>query len=109
MKDIIKQMNKAFDSRVRIAIMAILLHESWVDFIEMKERLGLTDGNLASHIAALEKKQYIEVKKQFISKRPNTSYKMTERGKESFRAYIQALKQLLSNHVEKNMQSPTPQ
>jgi len=96
MKDIIKQMNKAFDSRIRLGIMAILLKEDWVDFKAFKERLGVTDGNLASHMASLERKAFVRVKKQFIGKRPNTSYQVTERGKEAFSHYLKALKKLLS-------------
>lgn len=96
MKDLIKQMDKAFDSRVRLGIMAILLSNNWVDFNTLKEKLGVTDGNLASHTASLERKNFIEVRKQFIGKRPNTSYKMTVRGKEHFNLYLKALKQLLN-------------
>ncbi len=95
MKDIIKQMDKAFDSRVRIAIMSILMVNEWVDFNTLKERLGVTDGNLASHTASLERRQYVEVRKRFIGKRPNTSYRVTPLGKEGFTNYVNALKQLL--------------
>ena len=53
MKEILKQMDKAFESRVRIGIMALLLVHEWLDFNTFKERLGITDGNLASHTTAL--------------------------------------------------------
>ena len=96
MKDIIKQMDKAFDSRVRLGIMAILMANEWTDFNTLKERLGVTDGNLASHTASLERKSFIEVRKQFIGKRPNTSYQVTMLGKEAFAKYIRSLKKLLN-------------
>lgn len=96
MKEILKQMDKAFESRVRIGIMALLLVHEWLDFNTFKERLGITDGNLASHTTALEKRGYIEVRKQFVGKRPNTAYKVTEKGKESFARYMTALKELLN-------------
>ncbi|MEZ4887824.1 MAG: transcriptional regulator [Chitinophagales bacterium] len=95
MKDIIDQMDKAFDSRVRIAIMSLLLVHEWMDFNALKERLGVTDGNLASHTASLENKQFIVVQKKFVGKRPNTSYKATEHGRIAFGEYILALKKLL--------------
>lgn len=95
MKEIIKNMDRAFDSRVRLAIMALLQKEDWIDFNEMKLRLGVTDGNLASHMASLEKKKFVEVNKQFINKRPNTSYKITAVGKAAFEQYLIALKKLL--------------
>ncbi len=96
MKDIIKQMDKAFDSRVRLGIMAILMAHEWTDFNTLKEQLGVTDGNLASHTASLERKSFIEVRKQFIGKRPNTSYRVTILGKEAFAKYIRSLKKLLN-------------
>jgi DNA-binding MarR family transcriptional regulator len=96
MKEILKQMDKAFESRVRVGIMALLLVNEWIDFNALKQRLGITDGNLASHTTALEKKGFIEVRKQFIGKRPNTTYKVTDKGKEAFARYITALKELLN-------------
>lgn len=96
MKDIIKEMDKAFDSRVRLGIMAILMANEWTDFNTLKEKLGVTDGNLASHTASLERRAFVEVKKQFIGKRPNTSYKVTIIGKDSFSQYKKALQKLLS-------------
>jgi|JI6StandDraft_1071083.scaffolds.fasta_scaffold1286756_1 predicted ArsR family transcriptional regulator len=95
-KDIIRQMDKAFDSRVRIGIMAILLPEQWVDFNELKTKLGVTDGNLASHMSSLERKKFIEIHKQFVGKRPNTSYKITAKGKEGYAKYLVSLKKLLN-------------
>ncbi len=96
MKNIINEMDKAFDSRVRIAIMSILLSHDWVDFNTLKKQLGVTDGNLASHTASLERKKFIEVKKQFIGKRPNTSYRVTLTGKDAFAQYVKSLKRLLN-------------
>lgn len=96
MKDIINQMDKAFDSRIRIAIMSLLLVHEWMDFNSLKERLGVTDGNLASHTVSLEKKQFIVVQKKFIGKRPNTSYKATPHGRVAFGEYMTALQKLLN-------------
>ncbi len=96
MKDIIRDMDKAFESRVRIGIMATLQAHEWVDFNTLKLRLGVTDGNLASHTASLERKGFIEVRKQFIGKRPNTSYRMSNLGRESFGKYIRSLRLLLN-------------
>ncbi|MGB0839875.1 MAG: winged helix-turn-helix domain-containing protein [Chitinophagales bacterium] len=96
MKDIIQNMDKAFDSRIRLGIMAILMVNEWVDFNTLKERLGVTDGNLASHTASLEKKGFIKVRKRFVKKRPNTSYQVSPLGKASFSTYLQSLKKLLN-------------
>lgn len=92
---IIEKLNKDFESRVRLGIMSVLAVNDWVDFLEMKEHLGVTDGNLASHITALENKKYIEVKKEFVGKKTKTSYKATKAGKETFVQHINALAKLL--------------
>ena len=78
--NIIDGLNKTFDSRVRLGIMSLLMVNEWVDFATIKKELGLTDGNLSTHILAIEKEKYITVKKQFINKKPNTSYTITKAG-----------------------------
>ena len=97
MKSNIDDLNKAFESRVRLGIMSILLVNDWVDFSNLKEMLNITDGNLASHIVALEKMNYVEVKKQFVGKKPNTSYAVTKAGRKAFNDHLNALEQLLKN------------
>ena len=67
---LIEGLNKDFESRVRLGIMSILLVNDWVEFGEIKELLNLTDGNLASHSKTLEKNKYIEIKKEFVGKKP---------------------------------------
>ncbi len=95
MKNYIDDLNKAFESRIRLGIMSILLVNDSVDFGEMKEMLNITDGNLASHIAALEKLEYLTVSKQFVGKKPNTSYAATKAGKKAFGAHLDALEKIL--------------
>lgn len=95
MKNIILHLNKAFESRVRLGIMSILIVNDSVDFKSLKEMLEVSDGNLASHLAALEKKQYVSVKKQFIGKKPNTSYKITRAGDLAFKEHLTALEKLI--------------
>ena len=68
------------------------------DFKELKELLGATDGNLASHAKALEKEDYIAVQKSFIGRKPNTSYSVTLQGKMAFKKHIEALEKLLGNN-----------
>jgi DNA-binding MarR family transcriptional regulator len=97
MKNQIEDLNKAFESRIRLGIMSILMVNDWVDFPTLKEMLDITDGNLASHITALEKMQYVEVKKQFVGKKPNTSYAVTKAGKKAFNEHLDALENLLKN------------
>ena len=91
----ISQLNKAFDSRIRLGIMSVLVVNDKVEFSVLKEMLELTDGNLASHISALEKLKYLEVTKQFIGKKPNTSYFLTDEGKKAFTQHLNALENLI--------------
>lgn len=95
MKNLIAGLNKSFENRIRLGIMSILMVNDWVDFGELKETLGVTDGNLASHITALEKEKYIQVRKAFIGKKPNTSFQATSEGKQAFQAHLNALEALI--------------
>lgn len=95
MKDIIANINKAFENRVRLGIMSVLLVNDSVEFNTLKELLDVTDGNLASHTTALEKMNYIEIRKQFVGKKPNTSYIVTYEGRKAFAAHLDALEKLL--------------
>jgi len=88
-------LNKAFESRIRLGIMSVLLVNDWVEFTELKDTLQVTDGNLASHLTALEKQEYIQVRKQFIGKKPNTSYAVTNAGRKAFNEHLNALEKLI--------------
>ena len=93
---IITNINKAFDHRIRLGIMSILMVNEYADFNMLKELLGATDGNLASHTKALEKEEYIKVEKQFIGRKPNTRYSTTKLGREAFKKHIDALEKLIN-------------
>ena len=92
---LIDALNKDFESRVRLGILSVLMVNDWVDFLEMKALLHVTDGNLASHTMALEKKKYIEIRKQFVRKKTKTSYRITPYGRSSFSKHLNALEQLI--------------
>jgi len=96
MTSIIAHLNKVFDSRIRLGIMSILSVNESVDFNMMKELLDITDGNLASHLKALESLEYIVSKKQFIGRKPNTSYTITQLGKASFKEQLNALEKFIT-------------
>lgn len=97
MKNILQNINKAFDNKVRLGIMTALMVNDYLDFNALKEILGVTDGNLASHIKALEKVEYIKIEKQFIGKKPNTKYSISKLGKLEFKKHIEALEKLIHN------------
>lgn len=93
----IENLNKAFENRIRLGLMSILMVNDTVDFNTAKELLKVTDGNLASHSSSLEKLGYIIVSKEFLGKKPRTSYKASESGEKAFKQHIDALEQLLNN------------
>ena len=95
MKDLISGLNKAFESRIRLGIMSILMVNDSFDFNSLKESLDVTDGNLASHLKALEEKGLIRVEKQFIGRKPNTSYSITGEGIHLFKQHLKSLEDLI--------------
>ena len=89
------KLDKAFENRIRLQIMSILVVNERYDFNALKELLGVTDGNLASHLKGLEKEEYILVNKSFLGRKPNTNYEATTKGKQAFKAHLDALEQLI--------------
>lgn len=80
--------------------MSSLAVNDQMDFNALKTFLDLTDGNLASHLKALEKEAFIGVKKTFVGRKPNTKYFMTETGKKAFDAHLAALEKLIQGLSE---------
>jgi predicted ArsR family transcriptional regulator len=92
---ILSRLDKAFNNRIRLAILTMLTQNEWTDFNAIKVTLDLTDGNIASHMTALEEIDYVKVKKRFIGKRPNTSYSLSERGRRAYYTHVKALAELI--------------
>jgi len=98
----LENINKAFENRIRLGIMSILMANESIDFVNLKSLLDLTDGNLASHTRSLEEQAYVRSRKQFIGRKPNTSFSITEKGREAFISHINALESLLKNQLLAN-------
>lgn len=92
----IQDLNKAFESRVRIGIMSVLMVNDSMEFSDMKSLLEVTDGNLASHINALEEAGYLKVKKKFVGKKPNTTYSLSAAGRKAFVHHLNVLENVLN-------------
>ncbi|MBI2417818.1 MAG: transcriptional regulator [Ignavibacteriales bacterium] len=75
--------------------MAVLVAVEQADFTFLREKVNTTDGNLSIHLKKLEGADYITVKKEFINRKPSSTYGLTEKGKLAFEAYILRLEQLL--------------
>jgi DNA-binding transcriptional ArsR family regulator len=81
--------------RVRLAIVSALAVASELSFNELKSSLALTDGNLSVHASTLEAAGYIKVVKSFEGKRPLTTMRLTAKGREAFRKYLDTLKRIV--------------
>ena len=95
MKKSLEQFNKAFENRIRLQIMSVLVANENYDFNSLKDLLEVTDGNLASHLKALEKEEYILVNKTFIGRKPNTQYAVSKKGRSAFIKHLEALENLI--------------
>lgn len=75
--------------------MSVLVVNDAMDFNTLKQTLDLTDGNLASHIAALEKSKYVSVTKKFVGRKPLTTYAVTASGRKALSEHLDALEELI--------------
>jgi len=98
MKELLNNLNKLLENRVRLGIMSALVVNKSIDFNTLKDLLDVTDGNLASHLKSLEKHDFLEVRKQFIGRKPHTTYIITNHGKTVFNQHLDALEQLIKGN-----------
>jgi DNA-binding MarR family transcriptional regulator len=94
-KNPFENLDKMLEHRIRLQIMSVLVSNDGYEFNSLKEILNVTDGNLASHIKALEREKYISISKSFVDRKPNTKYKVTERGRTAFRKHVDALEAVI--------------
>lgn len=95
MRNPFENLDKTLEHRVRLQIVSVLVANDSYDFNALKELLEVTDGNLATHLKALEREKYISITKSFIEKKPNTRYKISERGRTAFKKHLDALEELI--------------
>lgn len=91
----ISNLNKVFDSRIRLGVMSSLMVNTEISFNDLKQMLEVTDGNLATHLVHLEENGYIKVHKGFIGRKTNTTYSITKAGEKAFKEHIQALENMI--------------
>lgn len=78
--------------------MSALAVNDALDFNALKEYLDLTDGNLASHMKALEKEEFVDVEKSYVGRKPNTRFRLTKQGRKAFEEHLKALEALIKSH-----------
>jgi len=82
-------------SRVRLAILSALVGLEQIDFTQLKDLLGVTQGNLSVHAGKLEEAGYVRIQKKFVDRKPVTTYALTSRGRAALVAHVRQLKNLL--------------
>jgi len=95
--NLIENLNKIFDSRIRLGIMSALMVNEQLNFNELKELLSITDGNLASHLKTLEESAFVKVQKGFIGRKTNTTYSITKAGEKAFKTHLTALEKMIGS------------
>ncbi|MGA9120995.1 MAG: transcriptional regulator [Bacteroidota bacterium] len=95
MKQLLAGLDPLLENRIRLGVMSLLVVREEADFNSMKQMLGVTDGNLASHVATLERNRYLTVRKAFVGRKPQTTYTITEAGRRAFSDHVEALERLL--------------
>lgn len=90
-----KPLDPLLHSELRLAVMSILLDVPEADFVYLKAQTGATSGNLSVQIDKLQQADYIEVSKGFNGKKPQTICRITDRGREAFESYVEALRSYL--------------
>jgi len=95
MNNPIENLNKTFDSRVRLGIMSTLMVNDEINFNDLKQLIDVTDGNLASHVKALEESGFIKVNKGFVGRKTNTTYRVTKTGEKAFHQHLKALEKII--------------
>jgi DNA-binding MarR family transcriptional regulator len=101
MKNPFDNLDKVMSHNNRLQIMSVLAVNDSYDFTSLRELMQITDGNLATHIKALEREKYISINKSFVDRKPSTRYKITERGRSAFKKHIDALDDLVRNQKGK--------
>jgi len=99
MYQIFSRMHKALENKTRLAIISLLSVHCTMDFLELKELLNTTDGNLSSHISALEKEKFLIIDKKIVGKKTKTSYQLTEHGRTAFKEHLQAMEELIKSYM----------
>src|SRR5580658_5940226 len=92
-------LNPVVHGKLRLALLTLLTGVEEAEFTWLREKTGSTDGNLGAQLMKLEEAGYVAMKKQFVLRKPQTQYRMTEKGRAALGEYVDALKQLLGNSI----------
>ena len=89
------ELNPVIHGKLRLALLSLLSGVDEAEFTWLRTKTGSTDGNLGAQLMKLEEAGYVTVEKQFVRRKPQTLYRLTETGRAALTEYVQALRQLL--------------
>jgi len=92
----VASVDETIHARVRLGAMALLVAEGPRDFVALRRALGVSDGNLATHLRVLEEAGYVTVRKEFVGRRPRTTYTASAKGRAALAAYARTMERLLA-------------
>src|SRR5664279_2846910 len=93
------ELNPVVHGKLRLALLSLLAGVEQADFTWLRDKTGSTDGNLGAQLLKLEEAGYVAVEKKFVQRKPQSIYRMTEKGRTALTEYVQALKQLLGEAI----------
>lgn len=92
----LRNLDRIIHEKGRLAIMSVLAPADSLTFRELKELLDMTDGNLSVHMRTLEEAKYVRVTKDFVDRKPRSTYALTPEGRAAFAQYIEALEAIIA-------------
>jgi DNA-binding MarR family transcriptional regulator len=95
LKHLVDELDPLLHERGRLAIVSVLAAVDRLTFTELRDQLGMTDGNLSVHLQKLEEKGYVTIDKQFVGRRPQTTLRLTRPGRQAFARYLDHLEALV--------------
>jgi DNA-binding MarR family transcriptional regulator len=101
-KHLFDELDPLLHERGRLAIVSALAATPQLTFTELRDALGMTDGNLSAHLQKLEEKGYVTIDKQFVGRRPQTSCQLTRAGRRAFTNYLDHLEIIIQQGRGRN-------
>jgi DNA-binding PadR family transcriptional regulator len=95
MKNPFDHLDKLLEHSIRLRIMVVLAANPSYDYNGLKDLLEVTDGNLATHLKTLEREKYISVSKSFVERKPNTRYRISDKGRSALRKHMEAMAEVV--------------
>jgi DNA-binding MarR family transcriptional regulator len=95
LKRLVEELDPMLHERGRLAIVSVLAAVERLSFTELRDALGMTDGNLSVHLQKLEERGYIATAKQFVGRRPQTTCRLTAAGQRAFTRYLDHLEAIV--------------